>query len=333
MQCQCNECKFAGLNDSLRYSQLRLSIYRALASDVYLTLVSEDPIASAFDLCHQLSQLVENEPNLADEYQSLFDQVSHLPARLLDHIQNRIELESLLTIERLNSAIKYNQQEFLTHSNTQQRLTDLWYENIGLSRSNTLRRRVFASFYYSVIYLPMYIGYFWLPFFFESQCQWYIHQPAIQTLIHGLSYEIFLVLILLSCIFQVPRVSLKSEYPQIFEYYRRLLLSISVEDVYYRKSILSYWKILVLIWMIGYIYRNISTAFRQRRCLELIDTLMTILFILYNILFIIATVQIHLQWQFVVDIEHWKEFERLRNNGRKNKENENDFFHCLIVII
>ena len=327
IKCQCNECKSAGLNDSLRHSQLRLSTYRALSSDVYLALVFEDPIANAFDLCKQLSQLISNEPNLADEYRDLLKQVSQFPARLLDHIQNQIELESLLTIERLNSAIEHNQQEFLTHSNTQQRLANLWYENIGLSRSNNRRKRVAAGICYILLYIPMYIGYYWLPFFFENRCRWYIEQPVIQTLVYSISYDIFLVLLLLSCIFPSSRISLRKEYPSIFQYYQRLL-SIDAQDVYVQQPTPSYWKILILIWMAGYVFRNVSQIIRQRRSLELIETLMTILFILYPILFTINAIQVHFQWQFMVDINQWKELERL-HNGKREHCNANKFVFSL----
>ncbi len=315
IECHCNQCKSIGLNDSLRYSQLRLSTYRGLSSDVYLALVSQDPIASAFDLCNDLSKLIENEPNLASEYLYLFNQVSHFTARLLDHIQNQIELESLLTIERLNSAIEHNQQEFITHTNTQQRLTDIWYRNTGFGRSSTFRKRFLASIYYLLIYIPMYIGYYWLPFCFERQCRWYVQQPAIQALIHTISYEIFLLLVILSDIFKSTKISLKTDYPHIFEYYNRLLL-MDERHTYYQKSMVSYLNISVLIWMAGYVYRNTSKMIRQRRCLEIMDLFTTILFILYIVLFIIAAIQVHLHWQFITNITKWKHFERL-HKGKK----------------
>ena len=318
IECHCNECKSAGLSDSLRYSQLRLSTYRALSSDVYLALVSHDPIASGFELCKEISKLAENEANLANEYLVLFDQVSHFTARLLDHIRNKIELESLLTIKRLNSAIEHNQQEFLTHPNTQQRLIDKWYENAGLARSDKLRKRFLASIYYVLIYIPMYIGYFWLPFYFEHQCRWYIQQAAIQALIHTISYALFLCFVILSGIIKPPRISLKIEYPQIFEYYQRLF-SLDEQYAYCQKSIIPYLKILVLIWMVGYVYRNIRQMIRQRRCLEILDLFTTILFVLYIVLFPIATIQIHFQWQLIMNIEKWKDLERLVI-GKKNHQ-------------
>ena len=74
IHCQCNICSSAGLTDSLRYSQLRLATYRALSSDVYLALVSPDPISAAFELSAELRQLIKNEANFSTEYLQLFKQ-------------------------------------------------------------------------------------------------------------------------------------------------------------------------------------------------------------------------------------------------------------------
>jgi hypothetical protein len=174
----------------------------------------------------------------------------------------------------------------------------------------------------------MYIGYYWLPFFFERQCRWYIQQPAIQILIHVISYELFLFLAILSSIFQSPKISLKTDYPHIFEYYNRLSFT-NEHHAYYRKPMISYLKIVVLIWMAGYVYRNISRMIRQRRCLEFLDLFTTILFILYIILFPIATIQVYLEWQFITNIANWKHLEKLHEGKQYNKLR---IFYCNYLI-
>lgn len=55
--CKCNECHNRFKFDSLRHAQSRLNSYRGLASDSYLSLVSMDPILSAFELSHELKML------------------------------------------------------------------------------------------------------------------------------------------------------------------------------------------------------------------------------------------------------------------------------------
>jgi transient receptor potential cation channel subfamily C protein 4 len=311
-ECQCNECKSAGLTDSLRHSQLRLSTYRGLSSDVYLALVSQDPFASAFDLSNELSNLIKNEPNFQTEYLFLFNQVSHFTGRLVDHIQNEIELELLITIERLNLAIEHDQQEFITHTTTQQHLTNIWYRNIDFTKSDTLKNPFLAAIYYILMYIPMYIGYFWFPFYFENRCQWYFQQPAIQALFHTILYQVFLLLLILSGMIKSPKISLKKEYPQIFEYSDRLF-TIDEETLYYHRNLMTYLNISVLIFMLGFVCQSLRRIIKQRRCLKIMEMFMASLFVLYILLYTIAAIRVHLEWQSILDIDKWKRFEQLFN--------------------
>ena len=59
--CKCNECTNRFKFDSLRHAQSRLNAYRALASESYISLVSVDPILTAFEMGHELRFLSEKE--------------------------------------------------------------------------------------------------------------------------------------------------------------------------------------------------------------------------------------------------------------------------------
>lgn len=59
--CDCIECSNLRVFDSVKYSRSRLNTFQALASPAYITLSSEDPILTAFQLSHQLEQLAEIE--------------------------------------------------------------------------------------------------------------------------------------------------------------------------------------------------------------------------------------------------------------------------------
>ena len=59
--CDCIECSNQRVFDSVKYSLSRLDTYRALASSAYISLSSEDPILTAFQLSHQLELLSEIE--------------------------------------------------------------------------------------------------------------------------------------------------------------------------------------------------------------------------------------------------------------------------------
>ena len=313
IQCQCNPCTFAGLTDSLRYSQLRLATYRALASDVYLALVSPDPIASAFQLSTDLAQLIKNEPYLREEYSILFDQVSQFTARLLDHIQDQEEMDVILTVERIQSAIDHEQKEFILHNNTQQQLRKFWYKNSDLRVERTVHRRYIISMYYWIIFLPMYFGYFWLPNWLEQRCEWYFQQPTTQTLVQLISYQIFLLLMILTLAIKPSVISFRKEYPQIFDYYSRLFSSKRLVFSL-QKTALPVQRILLLIWITGYVFRNVRRMIRQRQCANLFELLMTVLFLLYLILYVSASVQFALDWQCILDVDTWQRLETMQNS-------------------
>jgi len=55
--CKCNDCHNRFKFDSLRHAQSRLNSYRGLASESYVSLVSLDPILTAFELGRELRSL------------------------------------------------------------------------------------------------------------------------------------------------------------------------------------------------------------------------------------------------------------------------------------
>ncbi len=59
--CKCNECKNRFEFDSLRHAQSRLNAYRGIASETYISLVSVDPILTAFELNFELRILADKE--------------------------------------------------------------------------------------------------------------------------------------------------------------------------------------------------------------------------------------------------------------------------------
>ena len=312
IQCQCNPCTSAGLADSLRYSQLRLSTYRALASDVYLALVSHDPIENAFQLGADLAQLIENEPNLCNEYSILFEQVSVFTARLLDHIQDQEEMDVLVTVERIQSALDRGQKEFIVHNNTQQQLRKYWYENSGLRVQRAPVKQFLVSSYYVIVFLPMYFGYFWFPGPFEQRCERYFQQPAILTLLQLISYQMFLLLLILSSAIKPPVLSFRKAYPQIFAYYHRLSSTKRLVS-YLQKTVLPVQRIFLLVWMMGYVFRNVRRIIRQRRYTDVFELVMTILFLLYLILYFSTSIQFYLDWQSVLNVDTWKRLDKFHN--------------------
>ena len=158
----------------------------------------------------------------------------------------------------------------------------------------------------------MYIAYFWFPFHFERRCRWYFQQAAIQMLLHSITYQSFLLMLIFSSIFKSYGTLLVDEYPQIALYYQRLL-EMDKQSLFCKRTIITPLEALLLLWMLGYVQRNISTVICTRRRLELMDLSTTILFTLYVLLFTVAAIQSHLEWKFILDTNRWKHFEHLHN--------------------
>ena len=67
--CACALCVSQRVYDIVRYSHARLNTFKALASPAYISLSSEDPIATAFELSHRLDHLtgIEKEYKVRNE--------------------------------------------------------------------------------------------------------------------------------------------------------------------------------------------------------------------------------------------------------------------------
>ncbi len=59
--CACADCVSLSGYDELRFAKARLSAYRGLASEAYISLSSPDPILTSFQLRRELKQLANDE--------------------------------------------------------------------------------------------------------------------------------------------------------------------------------------------------------------------------------------------------------------------------------
>lgn len=67
--CYCTECSNHKTFDRFVHSRSRLNAYRGLASTAYISLSSDDPIVTAFELSRQLHNLAEREKEYKVSYQ------------------------------------------------------------------------------------------------------------------------------------------------------------------------------------------------------------------------------------------------------------------------
>ncbi len=59
--CACAECQTMTHTDELRFARSRLNTYRALASEAYISLSSDDPILTCFELRRELHDVAAEE--------------------------------------------------------------------------------------------------------------------------------------------------------------------------------------------------------------------------------------------------------------------------------
>lgn len=124
-KCGCEECRSSIRYDGLRHSRSRLNIYRALASPSLMSLCSEDPILTAFELSWELRRLSHRENEFKDEYEELAEGCREFAKQLLDQTRGSNELGTILNrdhthptgsvpLSRLRLAIKYKQKTVST---------------------------------------------------------------------------------------------------------------------------------------------------------------------------------------------------------------------------
>ena len=75
--CPCNDCSNRFKFDSLRNAQSRLNAYKGLASEVYISLASVDPVLTAFELRHEIRFLAEKEKHFKVSLTHLKDLKHH----------------------------------------------------------------------------------------------------------------------------------------------------------------------------------------------------------------------------------------------------------------
>ena len=59
--CTCADCAACALRDELKFARSRLNAYKALASEAYISLSSEDPVLTSFELRQTLQQVAREE--------------------------------------------------------------------------------------------------------------------------------------------------------------------------------------------------------------------------------------------------------------------------------
>lgn len=131
----------AQLNNGLEASELKLSVFRALANPFYIYLTSEDPILTAFQLSRELQEHGNVNRLFKSDYESLNLQTRLFAVDLIGLCRSSAEVNLILTrkegcnffgsfpYHRLVMAMDLKQKEFVAHGSVQQILEVAWAGN------------------------------------------------------------------------------------------------------------------------------------------------------------------------------------------------------------
>ena len=92
VQCSCEDCHV----DYLRTSQERLSLYKALANPIWMTLTSDDPILTAFKMSIKMNELANQEDEFEKDYNGLYKTCKQFAVGLLSECCDSKEQETIL---------------------------------------------------------------------------------------------------------------------------------------------------------------------------------------------------------------------------------------------
>ncbi|XP_052674210.1 short transient receptor potential channel 7-like [Crassostrea angulata] len=206
--CNCQECSNKLEFDELRLAKTRLNAYKGLASCTYISLTSEDPVLTAFDLARELRYVSTIEKSFKTEYLALADQLSDYVVKLLDKVRGHDELEKLINkkrrdprdesydlLARLQMAIQCNEKKFVAHPSCQQKLVSIWYDDFRLIERSHWVVRIFIVMGVSLLFPFMSLFYWLAP---STKAGKWIETPCIRFIGHTISFLMFLTLILIS---------------------------------------------------------------------------------------------------------------------------------------
>ncbi|XP_025087044.1 short transient receptor potential channel 6-like [Pomacea canaliculata] len=275
--CGCVECRNRMKFDQLRMANFRLNAYRGLASEAYISLSSEDPFLTAFQLAKELRTLSNEEKHFKKEYKDLANNLSNYLVSLLDKVWTQSELEVVLNkdesaeadknenLSRLRMAIDQREKKFVAHPSVQQHVVRIWHQGLDVLDTDRLLVRLACLTGLVLVYPFMAIAHLMCPDFKRTKLA---KQPMVKFMGNTISFFFFLLLIILSSTESMNRVSnnitLNTQYKEIAEHYqdyRKALGSDIVtfgEDFPLRPREPTMVEFLITIWIAGMLVQELQ---------------------------------------------------------------------------
>ncbi|XP_070555984.1 short transient receptor potential channel 5-like [Ptychodera flava] len=196
---------------TLEHSVGTINVYRALASQAYISLTSEDPIQTAFHLSWKLRKLSVRDYEFRFQYEQLADQCAQYAADLLGQVRNSHEQVIVLNHNpdewivsgdfdeplKVKKAIRYNQKKFIAHPHCQQRLIERWYDGLPSWRKQRPLRAVLLSVLVGFCFPLLSICYIISP---HSKVSRLLKVPYVRFVCHTASSVVFLCLLTMQAV-------------------------------------------------------------------------------------------------------------------------------------
>uniref|UniRef100_H2ZES3 Transient receptor ion channel domain-containing protein n=1 Tax=Ciona savignyi TaxID=51511 RepID=H2ZES3_CIOSA len=216
-KCQCADCTHMRRNDALNYCLSRLNAYKGLASPVYLSLITADPVRLALKLSHELTRMADVEKEFKKEYLKLVTQLYDYLEKLLDICRNSEEVNAMLSgnerrkktsrketrdsrLNQLKRTIKYGVKGFVAHPNCQLRLIEIWNGHLTWLRQLSISYKFLLAVGMSLSMPVLSIVFFLAP---QSMVARTMRSPFCKFATHGMAHAQFLMLLVLNCIDRV----------------------------------------------------------------------------------------------------------------------------------
>ncbi|XP_030853348.1 short transient receptor potential channel 5 [Strongylocentrotus purpuratus] len=187
-----------------------LNLYKALASQSYISLTSSDPFNTTFELCAKMRKLMRTKYEFCDQFQELADQCEQFAADLLDQVRDSGEQAYILNHDsygwgnpnsnsaaeqpnRVKAAIHFEQRKFVAHPHCQQRLIERWYAGLPGWRDMSSLRSGFLVFLMGLGFPLLSIAYIIYP---RGRYRDFLSIPYVKFVCHTSSMIYFLLLLL-----------------------------------------------------------------------------------------------------------------------------------------
>ncbi|XP_070555124.1 short transient receptor potential channel 4-like [Ptychodera flava] len=252
---------------TLEHSLGTVNIYKALASEAYISLTSKDPVNTAFELSCKLRELSERDYEFRFQYADLAHQCEVFGANIIQFVRDSREQNTVLCTDpaeimavdtvdeempyKVKSAIRYGQKLFVTHPNCQQLLIEKWYHGLPDWRQQNMLRAFFLTFILGISFPVFSLAYIILPNHSFSRL---LKIPFVKFLCNTASALTFLLIL------GMQTINFKSGVSGEDSANRKLLDRI-IEDSKNASFNIQEW--LIVFWVIGMTWEEVSSILKN----------------------------------------------------------------------